>query len=183
MRRPVSTANTAATTSAAEAAAWLQLDRQLCFALYSSSLAMTRLYKPLLEPLGLTYPQYLVLLVLWEQDEQTVGALGDKLFLDSGTLTPLLKRMEAAGWLSRQRSISDERQVLVRLTDTGRQLRDQACPLPPQLMTATGCAAAELQDLTHSLQALRGRLRAAVDAGTRPSTADLPPSPLLPVTP
>jgi MarR family transcriptional regulator, organic hydroperoxide resistance regulator len=175
---------TIATPPVADAATWLQLDRQLCFALYSSSLAMTRLYKPLLEPLGLTYPQYLVLLVLWEQDELTVSAVGDKLFLDSGTLTPLLKRMEAAGWLSRQRSAQDERQVLVRLTDTGRALREQACPLPPRLLTATGCAAAELQDLTNTLQALRGRLRAAVDAGTCSPTADeQPASTALPINP
>ena len=181
MSRPTPPAQT---TGQADASQWLQLDRQLCFALYSSSLAITRLYKPLLEPLGLTYPQYLVLLVLWEQDEQNVGALGDKLFLDSGTLTPLLKRMETAGWLSRQRSPQDERQVLVRLTANGRKLRDQACPLPPQLMNATGCAAAELQGLTHTLQALRGRLRAAVDAGTCPPTTDALPSPTpFPVNP
>ena len=148
---------------------WLQLDRQLCFALYSSSLAMTRLYKPLLEPLGLTYPQYLVLLVLWEQDAQSVGALGDKLFLDSGTLTPLLKRMESAGWLARQRAADDERRVIVRLTPAGLALRDQACPLPPKLLTASGCAAAELADLVGQLQTLRGRLRDAADLALTPS--------------
>ena len=143
--------------------AWLQLDRQLCFALYSSSLAMTRLYKPLLEPLGLTYPQYLVLLVLWEQDDQGVGTLGEKLFLDSGTLTPLLKRLEAAGWLTRQRASDDERRVQVRLTPAGLALRERACPLPPQVFNASGCTLAELQDLTHSLQALRSRLLAQAD--------------------
>jgi MarR family transcriptional regulator, organic hydroperoxide resistance regulator len=150
---------------------WLQLDRQLCFALYSSSLAMTRLYKPLLEPLGLTYPQYLVLLVLWEHDDQSVGALGEKLFLDSGTLTPLLKRMEAAGWLSRERAAEDERRVMVRLTPAGVALRDQACPLPPQVFNASGCTLAEMQDLTHSLQALRSRLLAQADPAT-PSAAN-----------
>lgn len=150
-------------------AGWLQLDRQLCFALYSSSLAMTRLYKPLLEPLGLTYPQYLVLLVLWEQDGQSVGTLGEKLFLDSGTLTPLLKRMEQAGWLSRQRAADDERRVIVRLTPAGLALRDQACPLPPKLLTASGCAAAELADLVSQLHVLRDRLRDAAELAATPS--------------
>lgn len=124
---------------------------------------MTRLYKPMLEPLGLTYPQYLVLLVLWEQDDQSVGALGEQLFLDSGTLTPLLKRLQAAGWVERSRAADDERRVQVRLTPAGRALRDQASPLPPRVFAATGCAAAELTALTHSLQELRDRLRAGAD--------------------
>src|SRR6187200_246404 len=94
----------------------LALDNQLCFALYSSSLAMTKLYKPLLDPLGLTYPQYLVMLVLWEGDGVTVSELGQRLMLDSGTLTPLLKRLESAGVLQRLRDVADERRVLVRLT-------------------------------------------------------------------
>ncbi|TMH29511.1 MAG: MarR family transcriptional regulator, partial [Betaproteobacteria bacterium] len=113
--------------------AWLQLDNQLCFALYSSSLAMTKLYKPLLDPLGLTYPQYLALLVLWERDALTVSELGERLFLDSGTLTPLLKRMEAAGWLQRERAADDERRVIVSLTAQGRALRDSARAVPKQL--------------------------------------------------
>lgn len=159
------------TATEPSAVAWLQLDRQLCFALYSSSLAMTRLYKPLLEPLGLTYPQYLVLLVLWDQDAQSVGALGDKLFLDSGTLTPLLKRMQAAGWVQRERATDDERRVHVHLTDAGRALRDQACPLPPRLLSASGCAAHELQQLTQTLQALRGRLLDAAQAASAPPPA------------
>ena len=92
------------------------LDQQLCFALYSASLAMTKVYKPLLDQLGLTYPQYLVLLALWEQDGQTVSGLGERLYLDSGTLTPLLKRMESAGWIERQRDATDERLVLIHLT-------------------------------------------------------------------
>src|SRR5262245_46268151 len=96
--------------------AWLRLDHQLCFALYSSSLAMTRLYKPLLAPLGLTYPQYLVMLVLWEQDEVAVSRLGERLQLDSGTLTPLLKRLEQAELLQRRRDSEDERRVLVTLS-------------------------------------------------------------------
>src|SRR4051812_17354903 len=109
----------------ARADAWLALDKQLCFALYSASLAMTKVYKPLLAPLGLTYPQYLVMLALWEDDAQSVSALGDRLALDSGTLTPLLKRLEAQGRLSRDRDADDERRVIVRLTLGGRQLKLQ----------------------------------------------------------
>lgn len=140
---------------------WLQLDGQLCFALYSASLATTRLYKPLLEPLGLTYPQYLALLVLWEHGDQSVGALGEKLFLDSGTLTPLLKRMEAAGWLTRTRAADDERRVVVSLTPAGRSLRQRARVVPQQLAAATGCTASELVTLTQRLQALRDQILAS----------------------
>jgi len=145
--------------SVATSDAWLQLDQQLCFALYSASLAMTKAYKPLLEPLGLTYPQYLALLLLWERDAQTVGELGDRLFLDSGTLTPLLKRMEAAGWVVRERAADDERRVIVSLTPAGRDLRRRARAVPRQLAQATGCSAEELVDLTARLQQLRGRLQ------------------------
>lgn len=139
--------------------AWLRLDNQLCFALYSSSLAMTRLYKPLLEPLGLTYPQYLALLVLWETDGIGVGELGERLFLDSGTLTPLLKRLEAAGLVRRVRSSDDERRVLVHLTEQGRALRARARPVPRELAGATGCNTAQLGLLTRQLQTLRARIR------------------------
>jgi len=96
-----------------------KLDDFLCFAIYSANLAVNRVYKPLLDQLGLTYPQYLVLVVLYEEDDQTVGRLGDKLFLDSSTLTPLLKRMESVGYVTRQRDPQDERQVRVRLTQQG----------------------------------------------------------------
>ena len=137
---------------------WLQLDRQLCFALYSASLAMTKIYKPLLEPLGLTYPQYLVLLALWERDGLAVNELGERLFLDSGTLTPLLKRMQAAGWLTRERDPADERRVLVRPTDAGRALRRQADDVPREMACATGCSIDELAELTGRLQALRRHL-------------------------
>ena len=99
----------------------LQLDNQLCFALYSTSLAMTKLYKPLLAELGLTYPQYLAMLVLWESDGLMVSELGDRLYLDSGTLTPLLKRLEASGYISRLRDVNDERRVHITLTSTGRK--------------------------------------------------------------
>ena len=147
---------------------WLQLDKQLCFALYSASLAMTRLYKPLLEPLGMTYPQYLALLVLWEQDALSVGQLGERLFLDSGTLTPLLKRMEASGWLLRERAADDERRVIVSLTRQGRALRARARAVPVKLASATGCSADELMALTTQLQQLRARLHdSAVPASAR----------------
>jgi DNA-binding MarR family transcriptional regulator len=152
---------TAPRHSPRNADAWLRLDNQLCFALYSTSLAMTKLYKPLLEPLGLTYPQYLALLVLWERDALTVSELGERLFLDSGTLTPLLKRMEAAGWLQRERAADDERRVIVSLTAAGRALRQQARAVPVQLAAATGCSAKELTALTQQLQDLRERMREA----------------------
>src|SRR5579862_7368591 len=118
---------------AARADSWLALDKQLCFALYSASLAMTKVYKPLLAPLGLTYPQYLVMLALWEDDGQPVGVLGERLALDSGTLTPLLKRLEAQGQLSRERDATDERRVIVRLTSAGRALKIRARKVPPQI--------------------------------------------------
>ena len=144
---------------------WLLLDRQLCFALYSSSLAMTKLYKPLLAPLGLTYPQYLVLLVLWEQDGQTVSALGERLSLDSGTLTPLLKRMEQAELLTRARDAEDERRVLVHLTPRGRALKAPARKIPETLACASACSLDELQALTQRLHALREQLqRSAQDS-------------------
>jgi DNA-binding MarR family transcriptional regulator len=103
----------------------LLLDNQLCFALYSASLAMTKLYKPLLDELGLTYPQYLVMLVLWEGDGLMVSELGQRLYLDSGTLTPLLKRLESAGLVSRMRAAEDERRVHIHLTAAGRTLRER----------------------------------------------------------
>ena len=135
-----------------------RLDRQLCFALYSSSLVMTKLYKPVLGALGLTYPQYLVLLVLWESDAIGVGELGERLYLDSGTLTPLLKRMEAAGLLARARAAGDERRVIVTLTAAGRALRRRAEGVPLQVACATGCKLSELSELTAQLQALRANL-------------------------
>jgi DNA-binding MarR family transcriptional regulator len=139
-------------------AAWLQLDHQLCFALYSASLAMTKRYKPLLEPLGLTYPQYLVMLVLWEGDGVTVSQLGERLALDSGTLTPLLKRLEAAGLVQRLRDSADERRVLLQLTPAGRALKARALKLPETVAGATGCAPDELAALTARLKALRQQI-------------------------
>lgn len=139
-------------------AGWLALDRQLCFALYAASLAMTKLYKPLLEPLGLTYPQYLVMLVLWQGDGLTVSQVGEQLALDSGTLTPLLKRLEGAGLVQRLRDTADERRVLLRLTPAGRALQSRATQVPQAIVRATGCDLDEVADLTRRLTALRQRL-------------------------
>jgi DNA-binding MarR family transcriptional regulator len=136
----------------------LRLDNQLCFALYSTSLAMTKVYKPLLEALGLTYPQYLVMLLLWEQDEVSVSALGERLYLDSGTLTPLLKRMQVNGLLVRTRSLQDERRVLISLTEAGRQLKGKAAQVPACVVSATHCPVSELIALTEQVHALRRRL-------------------------
>lgn len=138
----------------------LRLDNQVCFALYSASLAMTKLYKPLLDAIGLTYPQYLVMLVLWEQDGVTVSELGERLFLDSGTLTPLLKRLEGAGLLSRLRDAADERRVLIRLTADGRQLKARAQRIPGCVLQAAQCNVADAMALTRQVQALRHRLTA-----------------------
>ncbi len=138
----------------------LLLDNQLCFALYSTSLAMSKVYKPLLDELGLTYPQYLVMLVLWEGDGLTVSDIGERLYLDSGTLTPLLKRLEAAELVKRMRDASDERRVLVRLTAAGRKLRSQATKLPECILSASQCSLSDIQALTKELQALRANLTA-----------------------
>ncbi|MFC7411497.1 MarR family winged helix-turn-helix transcriptional regulator [Hydrogenophaga atypica] len=138
----------------------LLLDHQLCFALYSASLAMTKLYKPLLAPLGLTYPQYLGLLCLWESDGMTVSHLGERLQLDSGTLTPLLKRMEAAGWLTRERSAEDERRVLVWLTPAGQALKQQARAIPQCVLQAAECSLSDIQALSAQVRALRDRVLA-----------------------
>src|SRR3990167_5192435 len=136
----------------------LQLDNQVCFALYSASLAMTKLYKPLLDAIGLTYPQYLVMLVLWERDGLTVSDLGERLFLDSGTLTPLLKRLEAQGHIARLRDVQDERRVRITLTAEGRALREQAEAIPQCVLHSSQCSIAELTSLTSELKQLRDRL-------------------------
>ncbi len=138
--------------------ALLQLDHQLCFALYSTSLAMTRLYKPLLDDIGLTYPQYLAMLVLWQRDGLTVSGLGERLFLDSGTLTPLLKRLESAGLISRIRDAQDERRVHITLTASGRRLKARAAKIPGCILSAARCPVPELITLTRQVQALRQRL-------------------------
>jgi DNA-binding MarR family transcriptional regulator len=141
-----------------DAEAALKLDHQVCFALYSASLAMTKLYKPLLDELGLTYPQYLVMLVLWEGDGLMVSELGQRLFLDSGTLTPLLKRLEAAGLISRLRDVADERRVHIHLTAAGRKLKARAAKVPQCVLAASQCSLPELVQLTRQVRSLRERL-------------------------
>ena len=153
---------TSPTTKPVDPAQWQRLDHQLCFALYSSSLVMTKLYKPVLGKLGITYPQYLVMLALWETDSIGVGELGERLYLDSGTLTPLLKRMQAAGLLTRLRGLHDERRVVVTLTPRGLAMRPLAEGVPAQVACATGCELSELAKLTAQLQALRANLGAHV---------------------
>jgi MarR family transcriptional regulator, organic hydroperoxide resistance regulator len=134
------------------------LDGQLCFALYSANLAMGKVYRQLLAKLDLTYPQYLVMLVLWERDGVTVSELGDRLFLDSATLTPLLKRLQAAGLVARNRSTQDERQVIVTLTAEGRALQAKAAGVPVELFCAMDCDAETLGSLKAQLELLRGNL-------------------------
>ena len=138
----------------------LELDNQLCFALYSASLAMTKLYKPLLAELGLTYPQYLAMLVLWKRDGLMVSEMGERLFLDSGTLTPLLKRLEAAGLIARIRALDDERRVHVTLTTAGRKLKARAAKVPACIAEAVQCPLPDIVSLTRQVQALRQRLTA-----------------------
>ncbi|NJC28624.1 DNA-binding MarR family transcriptional regulator [Xanthomonas arboricola] len=147
-----------ATATIARTNALLQLDNQLCFALYSANLAMHKLYRGLLKTLDLTYPQYLVLLVLWETDGRSVSEIGERLYLDSATLTPLLKRLQAAGLVTRTRAASDERQVIIALTDTGRALRAKAGAVPEQVLCASACSLDELRQLKQQLETLRSNL-------------------------
>ncbi|MFL0288204.1 MarR family winged helix-turn-helix transcriptional regulator [Mycobacterium sp. SMC-21] len=139
----------------------LTLDRQLCFALYSASRAMTAAYRPILSELNLTYPQYLVLLVLWEEERVTVGRLGERLQLDSGTLSPLLKRLEANGFIRRERSLQDERQVEVTLTPAGRKLEGKAQCIPQQLGARMGITEREAADLRDAIHRLTDALSAS----------------------
>lgn len=136
----------------------LLLDQQLCFALYSANLALNKVYRKLLSRLELTYPQYLVMLVLWERDEIRVTDIGERLFLDSATLTPLLKRLEIAGLLVRYRATTDERQVIIALTDAGRALREKAQSVPEAVMCATDCSLDEIVNIKQQLEKLRGKL-------------------------
>ena len=142
----------------------LLLDNQLCFALYSTSLAMTKLYKPLLEKLGLTYPQYLVMLVLWERDGLMVSELGEHLFLDSGTLTPLLKRLESARLIARIRDVQDERRVHITLTAIGRALKTQAASIPDCILKASQCSLPDIVALTQQVQTLRKNLNSTLSS-------------------
>jgi MarR family transcriptional regulator, organic hydroperoxide resistance regulator len=141
----------------------LRLDNQICFAIYSAAHAFNRVYKPLLDRLGLTYPQYLAMLVLWEHDGVAVKEIGERLFLDSGTLTPLLKRLEAAGLIKRTRSTQDERKVLIALTPQGQALKDRARSVPLSILAAAQCSVSELSDIKGEIAALRDRLNAATE--------------------
>ncbi|CPT48115.1 Putative transcriptional regulator%2C MarR family [Mycobacteroides abscessus] len=140
----------------------LGLDHQLCFALYSASRAMTAAYRPILTELNLTYPQYLVLLVLWEEDRVTVGRLGERLRLDSGTLSPLLKRLETNGLIRRERSVADERLVEVTLTPAGRRLEQKAQCIPERLALATGITAREATGLRDAVRQLTDAVQASL---------------------
>ncbi len=148
----------------------LRLDQQICFALYATSRSVTAAYRPLLDPLGLTYPQYLVLLVLWDRDGLGMHELGEVLELDSGTLSPLVKRLEAVGLVERRRSVSDERRVRVVLTGSGSALRERAGHIPQRLAAATGLPARDLADLRETLTRLRAAVHEATAtvAGTEP---------------
>lgn len=137
----------------------LRLSDFLCFALYSTSHAFNRVYKPLLDELGLTYPQYLVMVLLWEHDDQTVGSLGERLMLESSTLTPLLKRLETLGHIKRTRDPADERQVRIGLTHKGRALREKAVKVPGCILEASGLKLAELKRLQNEIIALRNSLK------------------------
>ena len=139
------------------------LDRQLCFALYSASLAMTQLYKPLLAPLGLTYPQYLIMLILWEKDGRSLKEIGAQLGQKSGALTPVLKRMEQDGLLERVRDTSDERALSIRLTKAGEALRGEAAKIGPDIVKACGVPFEGLVSLHGQLVQLRDNLTEAVD--------------------
>ncbi|MDO8401759.1 MAG: MarR family transcriptional regulator [Bradyrhizobium sp.] len=140
----------------------LMLGNQLCFAVYSTAHAFNRAYKPLLDRLGLTYPQYLVMLVLWERDGVPVKDIGERLMLDSGTLTPLLKRLEAAELVKRTRSTEDERQVLIALTPRGQALKEKARAVPEAILAASNCSVAELLAMKNELIGLRDRLNVAL---------------------
>ena len=140
----------------------LLLSNQLCFAVYSTAHAFNRVYKPLLDRLGLTYPQYLVMLVLWERDGIPVKEIGERLFLDSGTLTPLLKRLEAAQLVKRTRSTEDERQVLIALTSQGHALKEKARAVPQSILAASDCSVSELIAMKDEIVALRDRLNAVI---------------------
>jgi DNA-binding MarR family transcriptional regulator len=158
MSRSVATA--AARSAKAETAgkASLLLNEQLCFSLYSTAHAMNKLYRRLLDRLGLTYPQYLVMLILWERDALTVSEIGERLFLDSATLTPLLKRLEARRLISRERSAEDERQVIVSVTKAGQALKSTALEIPEGVFCAMQCSLEELLAIKGSLEKLRANL-------------------------
>lgn len=138
----------------------LRLDKQLCFALYGAAHAFTRAYKPLLSPLGLTYPQYVVMMALWEEDDLSVKGLGEKVGLDSGTLSPLLKRLEQIHYVARRRDVTDERVVFITLTAEGRALKSRALEVFASIGNQTGCDIGEIESLRDSLKRLKGHLEA-----------------------
>lgn len=156
----------------ADADMLLPLDDQLCYAIYSTGIAIQRAYKPLLDTLGLTYPQYLVLNVLWREDRQTVGGIAEQLALESSTLTPLLKRLEAGGLVVRTRNPENERQVIVALTDAGRALRSRVGCLGETLLTASGQAPAELGQLNREVKRLRDAIYGHIGGWNAGATAD-----------
>lgn len=149
-----------------------KLEAQFCFALYAATHAVMRSYRPLLEPLGLTYPQYLVMLVLWDAGEQTVGGIAERMFLDPSTLTPLLKRLEAMELVSRRRNPDNERQVVVGLTDAGRALREKARAIPEAILCASRRSVDSLVGLRDELIAIRV---AFADEGAGTSCESVPP--------
>ncbi|KHO24664.1 MarR family winged helix-turn-helix transcriptional regulator [Mycolicibacterium setense] len=146
-----------------------QLSDFLCFAVYSANLAYGKAYKPILDSKGITYTQYIAIVALSEQDHQTVGSLGEKLFLESNTLTPILKKLEALGYVTRRRDPGDERQVIVSLTDAGRELREQAFEM--DLVAATGLSLDELKIMQRGVSTLRDNLRAYLEAADSAPTA------------
>ena len=152
------TADPSDTAAGAGSCNELLLDSQLCFALYSTSLMMTKVYKPLLQALNLTYPQYLAMLVLWEREGITVGEISARLLTDPGSLTPLLKRLEGEGLIRRTRSKEDERVVQLYLTDQGKALYDKARSIPPCILSASGISLEQLQALQEDLVNVRGNL-------------------------
>ncbi|GHJ90988.1 MULTISPECIES: MarR family winged helix-turn-helix transcriptional regulator [Streptomyces] len=148
---------------------FLRLDRQICFSLHAAARAFNGVYREALKDLGLTYPQYLVMLVLWEHGELPVKGIGERLRLDSGTLSPLLKRLEAAGYVERRRSAEDERSVTARVTAEGAALRERALGVPRRIAAATGLDLADIADLRERLGTLSERLDGADPAALRPS--------------
>ncbi|MCX6470133.1 MAG: MarR family transcriptional regulator [Corynebacteriales bacterium] len=145
----------------------LRLDRQVCFALAVTNRTVLTIYRPLLEPLGLTHPQYLVMLALWESSPRSVRAIGEVLMLDSATLSPLLKRLETAGLVTRERSSADERQLDVALTDAGTALRTRALDIPPAVVDTLGVSLADLEDLREVLWRINAAARAAAEKESR----------------
>ncbi|MGW0913159.1 MarR family winged helix-turn-helix transcriptional regulator [Streptomyces sp. NPDC002784] len=160
--------NRTGTPATAPQEEWLRLDRQICFSLHAAARAFNGVYRVILKDLGLTYPQYLVLLVLWEHGDLPVKKLGEHLRLDSGTLSPLLKRLEGAGLVRRERSARDERSVQVRLTEEGSALREQALQVPRRIAAATGFDVDEINALRSRLDDLTSALDEAARSAAAP---------------